>query len=1027
MKKVLLLAIAAVMSICINAQGIKTLQAPTGTLQREMAASFNGNFQDKFQKAGKLTKRNAMRKADLAANERIVGLYTTDDLAEKGLGLTSLPNTYELFTLIPSSCYNKLDGQIKAIRFGIAQSCTIKGVAAYSIDRNGNLTPISEVELDGTYPAGWNTIALPELCDFPAAGNDLMLSFTYVQTKNNYPISVISLPAQDCFLLYGNLGDGEGFYDFSSNGALSIQAIAECKNLPKQDIILEDIALSNNMVPAGEELLYGFDIYNYGTDDIESMKIEVRLDGKLIDIITEKSIEGGITHSPKFHIGKIVLPEDTQRGEHDITVELIEVNGAEPAGNTEDDKLGISFCYYTSADVVARQKHLVEEMTSHSCTYCPLGAKVLERMLEKSNKLAVACIHGNQSSKDPFNTTECQNLLSYLDCYGFPSATFNRIYFGEDGLAPSIGYNEQYQEQAADMFLESLEKYSIPSFASVKIAKELSENNSQLTITVSGKGEEYASQILKDFSITVYVLEDSLKYRQLNNGTWITNYIHNHVLRKVATAINGDDINWTSGSEYSNTFTVALNSAWKTDKLSVVAFLSRRENLTNPDPSLMYVTNANKVDVLGNDSDGDNGDGDMDDIAQKIDAGLLITAMSDKVQLMGEGISLNGKYVSGSNYATYQPAIWNTETGELTEFSDFEEGTLHTVSNNGIAVGTTGGMEGKALITTPDGKAHVLPDNAGENSQGSEAYCITEDGSMAGGFYFYFAYTNEEQTEGFYAVYPCVWKNDVCTTLPYPSHKDVGFAVDGAGIRWMSKDGKILLGYLIDDLSKWPAVIWRQNENGEYVCDPICKEYFEMGYQQGKPYMLFTPSGISPNGEWIALNVQEEYDDWDWDTMPPAVKAARYNLNTKELQVLDMEVDMNSTAITNDGTVLAYTLTDGMVGRVGYLWLAGQEKAVCLDDELNTVVNMPLMVANTPCAFAEDGLTMQGFGVDTDANIFSYVLNLANLGNIMGTGIEEVKEETTIAEGTQVYNLAGQRVVKMQKGLYIANGKKILK
>lgn len=1025
MKKVLLLAVAAIMSLCINAQGIQTLQAPMGALQKNVATSLNGKFQNKFQNIQQQSKRLAKHKAELAANERLIGLYTTDDYSDNGLGLTGLPGTYEVVTVIPNASYSKLDGKLKAIRFALAQSTKIQGVRAYSISSSGSIAPIAEVEFKSTaYPVGWSTVELTEPIDLPSGSNDLMLGFTYEQTSTNYPLSVIGGYTTESFLLYGDLGDGEGFYDFSSYGALSVQGIVECTNLPKQDIILEDIAISSSNILIGSTFQYGFSIYNYGTDDVESCEVEVRLDGNLLQTVTEANFEGGITHSPIFLVEECTLPADIERGEHTITVELTKLNGTVPTENTYDDKLEITFGAYTNDDVVARQKYLVEEMTSHSCTYCPLGAKVLEAMLNKSNDLAVTCIHGNQSSKDPYNTTECQNLLNYLGCMGFPSATFNRIYLGdEDGLAPSIGYSEQYTTQAADMFLEILQEYSMPSFASVKIGKQLSEDNSTLSITVSGKGNEYASQLLKDYSLTVYVLEDSLKYRQLNNGKWVTNYIHNHVLRKVATAINGDDINWTSGSEYSNTFTVDLNSAWVLDHLSIVAFISKRQPLANPDLTSMDVTNANKVDVMGSNSDDE--DGNDDGISEKIDAGLLITTMSDEVQLMGEGLSPNAKYVAGMNYATYYPAIWNTETGELKEFSDYEEGTLHAVSNNGIAVGSTGGLSGKALIASVDGTARTLPDNAGENSQGSEAYCISADGSMAAGYYFYFAYTNEEQTEGFYAVYPCTWQNDVCTTLPYPSSKDMGFSVDGAGIRWMSQDGKVLLGYLIDNLSTWPAVIWRQNENGGYDCEPICKDYFEMGYQQGKPYMLFTPTGISPNGEWVALNVQEEYDDWNWDVLPSAIKAARYNLKTSQLEVLNMDVDMNSTSITNDGTVLAYTAADGMVGRVGYLWPAGEENAICLDDEMNRVQDMPIMVANTPCTFAEDGTTIQGFGLDSDANIFTYVLNLANMG--ISTGIEEVKEAETSIGTDAIYNLAGQRVMKMQKGLYIIGGKKIMK
>ena len=47
----------------------------------------------------------------------------------------------------------------------------------------------------------------------------------------------------------------------------------------------------------------------------------------------------------------------------------------------------------------------------------------------------------------------------------------------------------------------------------------------------------------------------------------------------------------------------------------------------------------------------------------------------------------------------------------------------------------------------------------------------------------------------------------------------------------------------------------------------------------------------------------------------------------------------------------------------------------------------------------------------------------------VATGIEEINGQWSIANGQSdaIYNLAGQRISKMQKGVNIVNGKKILK
>ena len=55
----------------------------------------------------------------------------------------------------------------------------------------------------------------------------------------------------------------------------------------------------------------------------------------------------------------------------------------------------------------------------------------------------------------------------------------------------------------------------------------------------------------------------------------------------------------------------------------------------------------------------------------------------------------------------------------------------------------------------------------------------------------------------------------------------------------------------------------------------------------------------------------------------------------------------------------------------------------------------------------------------------------AQVGSIKGFSFNDVVDgikavETTETENNAIYNLAGQRVSKMQKGIYIVNGKKVL-
>jgi hypothetical protein len=146
------------------------------------------------------------------------------------------------------------------------------------------------------------------------------------------------------------------------------------------------------------------------------------------------------------------------------------------------------------------------------------------------------------------------------------------------------------------MFHETLTSESLPCFATVDVKAEV--NGEKLAITVSGAGTESVQDNLKNASLTVYVTEDGIIGRQLNLGTWVSDYEHNHVLRDLVSNVVGDDLKWTSATNYENQYEVALGSDWKVENLKVVAFISQKPtSATSPDRRKMAVYNANDAIV----------------------------------------------------------------------------------------------------------------------------------------------------------------------------------------------------------------------------------------------------------------------------------------------------------------------------------------------------------------------------------------------------------------------------------------------
>lgn len=334
-----------------------------------------------------------------------------------------------------------------------------------------------------------------------------------------------------------------------------------------------------------------------------------------------------------------------------------------------------------------------------------------------------------------------------------------------------------------------------------------------------------------------------------------------------------------------------------------------------------------------------------------------VTVVKSTSDLMAQSMSANHNFVVGQTVG-YMPFFWDAANGDVAEFTT--PGGLYAVNNQGVAVGAQGDVE-QFAVRYENGTFTQLSVPAG--SCGSAAWDITDDGQLMFGFYF----------NSMYQTRPCYWTADgQLHELPVPTEAEVGFELSGAAVRWASADGSVLLGYLFDNYSTWPAVVWNRQADGSYVCDPICKDYFEDDYEKGKTYMTFGSDmmAISDNGEWIGLVVQAEYDPMNWDVEPAPLQGARFNLKTKKLEIAE---DLNAvSAIANNGLALGYS-GDSPTQRTGYAWLPGETAPKefgeqYVSDQLEGLVSL------SPMAIAADGKSAAGFAVTAADELFSFVV-----------------------------------------------------
>src|SRR5690606_13208751 len=193
-----------------------------------------------------------------------------------------------------------------------------------------------------------------------------------------------------------------------------------------------------------------------------------------------------------------------------------------------------------------KQKVLVEDITSASCVWCPLGTIAIEGLenSEYKDKIIGVGVHGDfdvRNVKDPFVLPGINNLISALKMSGWPHLSFNRntSIKGTDfqNFIPETAFGV-YTFSPTE-FEKFQKKYTLLTEGSpigIKIESNLTATSG--TVNVSLKFSQNINQELK---YVVYILEDGLVFQQAqhnrlfgeqgNGGKWVMDFVHDHVVR----------------------------------------------------------------------------------------------------------------------------------------------------------------------------------------------------------------------------------------------------------------------------------------------------------------------------------------------------------------------------------------------------------------------------------------------------------------------------------------------------------------
>ena len=530
---------------------------------------------------------------ELPANQKIMGHYSSDSLATTGYALLSTGLQPVAVMLEPDELDVFQGGKIVAFRVGLVERAEVTRVFVVPVKTDGKYGDKVEWTCEVS-DAGWNVVNLETPYEINLEeGEQLLIGFYFKQTAAGKPLSLVQQGQPYDTYTYKKVGTIAKWraLGIADKGNLSVQCIVEKDNYPDYSIASYGLR-SNDFVQVGEALPFEMNVKNKGIKTVEAnaLTVNVMIDGKLVGTATNVD-----AFFDDFYTLQGVAPTDgLESGDHVLSVQIVAVDGVVL------ENMPVYECAFKAFQrVLPRQKHLVEQLTSTYCTYCPLGNSMLSILTQQRDDVIWVGIHGNLGSGvDPFRSDQGDTIMTYLTggYISYPSGVFDRTtgWDDENSIANGLGYSSQYHQEVADVlgyFFDYITE-SYPTFAEINAVCLFDEVSRKAWVSVDGEiSSDFNIMMGEDALLTVYIVEDSLYARQLNMGTWENQYLHNGVFRKALGTVFGNKLN-VNGDHYKNSFSTTIPSAWNWENLRVVAFISRPLRNAATGFTDMYVNNA---------------------------------------------------------------------------------------------------------------------------------------------------------------------------------------------------------------------------------------------------------------------------------------------------------------------------------------------------------------------------------------------------------------------------------------------------
>lgn len=566
MKKTLLFVAALAFSLGMSAQTVLEFE---GELPER---STSVQTQD--------ARKAAPRKTEIADNQRPVGYYCSDELvADKnamGLpGTTVDENCMAAMDITPDMLKPYVGMKVVGIRFGLACPIDKSRVFMAPVENKVVKSDMISKEVPAT-AKGWNAIMFDEPYTIEA-DKEFFVGFDFIQKTTNdgqyykadcFPLSFAPTRLSgNSFLVYCNIpkskkGSGEGWYNFSAYGAVSVQLIVE-GDFPEYNT--EPTEFLHFVARSGVAQDFEVECYNNSKEAVSALSYVVSIDGVATE--EKETVLASSIGRGSYGVFKATFPGSAVAGQHNVDVTITKVNGNANLATVKTlaGKMGVADSFYP-------RNVLIEEFTTENCGNCPRVIGYLKTALNTADdsRVTVVCHHAGYG-EDWLTGNWDRDITSMM--YGNTGSTF----------APAVGFNRDYSnisEQGSrsgvlfgpgsSNILKAKINKVIGQEANTKLDIEVVKcfDGTWATVTVNGECNTGYNQDNSNF--TFYLTENKVKAKKQAGASGA--FYHDHVIRYNNSSW-GEAVEWKD-NKFTKTFTVNLNSNWKADDLTFVALLN---------------------------------------------------------------------------------------------------------------------------------------------------------------------------------------------------------------------------------------------------------------------------------------------------------------------------------------------------------------------------------------------------------------------------------------------------------------------